>query len=197
MMKRRVLEWYHFAILLVAWIVLSGCASRYTNEAIRALNPSARFAKTCVRHPALSDRAEVYAYNARTRETVADSDWDLFEEAAEKADILYRFDPDVPARYSHPLPWPYEYMTCDSVSSSKVSPLPQGMWVIPISHSTREALVATLVTIEDESEAVGWNEAPAQGSDKRFLGQTARILVHQPSEKQIATITQSRQAIHT
>lgn len=147
-----------------------GCASRYSQSYLQAIAPHAEIVQVCAQPPTVETNATVWAHNIRSRETKSDRDWDEFERFAEAADIIYRYDPNAPAESTSRLPWPYQHMSCRSVSSSKVPPLPTGMKEIPISREMREALVAALLVDERLRPAEQKVSVGVVGA-KRYLGQ--------------------------
>ena len=68
-----------------------GCASRYSIEALRALNQGAAIVQVCTRTPKEHPRATVWAHNLQLQETVSDRD-DVFEEFAKTAEVIFHFD---------------------------------------------------------------------------------------------------------
>ncbi len=121
-----------------------GCAARYSTENLRSLAPAAELINVCVRFPTFGPEMLVVAHNSSAQTSVSDDDWDEFERAAEAADYIYRYDPNAPKDSASRLPWPYDRMSCDSVSSDNTPRLPNGFYEIPISQGMREALVASL-----------------------------------------------------
>lgn len=133
-----------FASCVVFVLTLVGCTSRYSMEALHAIAPSADIVDVCTRMPTVESGAVAWAHKMSSRMTVSDADWDEFERFAETADILYRYDPNAPEETAQRLPWPYQDMSCRTLSASKPPPMPEGMHAIPISGETREALIAAL-----------------------------------------------------
>ena len=136
----------------------------------------------------------VFAHNSQSGKSVSDLDWDEFEQFAETADVLYRYDPNVPGGDKpQGLPWPYHNLTCQTLSSRKAPALPKGLVKIPLSESMREALVATL-TRKDSPEMRSTAAGAAQDvGDKRFFGQTLEGQLLLPpvySRKQMDEVTQ-------
>jgi hypothetical protein len=150
-----------------------GCGARYSIEALHAMAPGADIIDVCVRVPNVYPDAVVWSHNQHSRMTVADDDWDKFQQFAETADVVYRYDPNAPDESAERLPWPYQTMSCRTLSAAKTLPLPKGMREIAISPALREALVATLMALPSESLHTASNDktSTSYGAERRFTGQ--------------------------
>jgi len=126
-----------FGSCAVIALSLIGCASRYSTEALHAMAPSADIVDVCTRMPTVEDGTAAWAYKMSSQTTVSDRNWDNFEQFAETADVIYRYDPNAPEESASRLPWPYQDMSCRTLSAWKTPPMPKGMHAIPISRETR------------------------------------------------------------
>jgi len=168
-----------FLICLTLLSALPACVSQYTVEFLQRLNPAAEVIDTCVQMPTGEPGTSAYAHKISSRETVSDRDRAAFEQFAATADIIYRYDPNAPRRTPQGLPWPYENLTCDTLSSPKTPPLPKGMRAIPISRLMREALVASLSEQYFEQAPPPAAEWQQQAVNKQFFAQP-RLLTLPP-----------------
>ncbi len=205
MTKRFLVLCSRLLICLMAVCSLPACVSQYTVQALHDLNPAAEIIDTCVRIPTVESGTSVAAFKRSTGETVSDRDRDKFEQFAETADVFYLYDPNAPRQTPQRLPWPYEHMTCDTLSSPKTPPLPKGMVEIPISQAMREALVATLTARDPDESPSLLSELTKQPVEKRFLAQAGPSLMTLPpmrAKEQLDEVSQMlrdsiRQALPT
>ena len=150
--------------------VLTGCAERYSTEALRQLNPGALIVESCVRIPTVSARSGVFAHNMVRQETVSNTNGEAFERFARTADVIYRYNPNLPQRLSETLPWPYHHMRCESMAAKGPS-LPKGLPEIQLSAGMREAMVASLAGATRPSSPTLAAEMAGPTLQKGLLGQ--------------------------
>ena len=163
--------WLSLCVMLA--LTQFACASRYSTEALQAMAPGADIVQVCVRTPNVGTGAIVWAFNQQSRITASDEHWDNFERVAETAHVLYRYDPDAPENSAERLPWPYQTMSCRTLSSTKTVPLPKELREVQVSPALREALVAALIEMPSETLRVASNahEPMSPGEGRRFTGQ--------------------------
>ena len=115
MSKRYILQYaqYCFCLFFALWSL--GCAARYSTEHLRSLAPAAEIIDVCVRMPTFESEMVVVAHNSQSGKSVSDRDWEEFEQFAETADVVYRYDPNAPGGDKpQGLPWPYHNLTCQT-----------------------------------------------------------------------------------
>lgn len=160
---------------LYAMIALTqlGCAGRYSTAALQAMAPGADIVQVCVRTPNIGPGALVWAHNQQLRTTVSDENWDEFERVAQTAHVIYRYDSNAPEESAERLPWPYQTMSCQTLSSAKTVPLPKELPEVPISPTLREALAAALMEVPFDSlrAELNKNASMLNGAERRYVGQ--------------------------
>lgn len=162
--------WFaRFLICLTFITALPACISTITFEEARQLNSAAEIAESCVRSPTADDDTDLFAHKMQTGQTMSNGE-SGFREFVKTADIIYRYDPNLPHARSSTLPWPYQRMTCEKRSSSDTPPLPEGMQKIPLTEGIREALVSSL----SQECGTAFFEA-GDAYDKRLLGDIVTV----------------------
>lgn len=178
------MAWFvRFSQVITSLILLTslwGCTPAVTWQALQARGLEAKVHPTCIRPPPFAGRGEFYATNEATREMVSDEDPEAFWEAAPEATAIHRYDPNAPSEPGPGLPWPYDRMTCEDVSSGNVPALPKGMKEIPISREMREALVSVLIKRELREGHV----ADLMGRDKPNGAMLGQVLITPPRLEQ-------------